>query len=284
MLEKYRDDKVNQNAIKLRRLIKGYRDNLKEINQEINNIYAEYLEDGELKIGKVKRLALIRDIKQQLISISKDLGKDELKIVSETLEETTKDAMLKTAYFTELGIDSITSLRVVNDKIVKSILEKEINGLVFSDRIWKNKEKLVNRVVRDVDKALIQGTDIKKLSKQIKKDFGVSAYESLRLIQTETGRVISQAQNEYYVENKELLQETMYVVTLDDKTSKICAELEGTYPTGSCPIPILDSHPKCRCVTVPIVNGWTPKTRFDNEKKERVPFVSFEEWQKQRNI
>ena len=286
LIEEYNKGKIESNGKKLNGLLRNYKKNLKEIQKEIDSIYAQNLNDGKLEITAKRRIFALRELKTQLENIASDLGKEENELVNKILNDTAKESMLKTAYFTELGLNDVTSLTVVNDTIVKKILMTEIQGLVFGDRIDKNKDKLVDRVIIDVNRALIQGTDIKTLAKEIQKDFNISANESLRLIQTETARVMSEAQNEYYKENKQVIQKTRYTVTLDDKTSRICQDLEAgnDYITGECPIPVLDSHPRCRCVIVPVLEGWTPKTRWDNEKKQRVAYLTYSEWKKQRNI
>ena len=283
LIQQYRDKQITKNENKMTDLIRNYNKNLKEIQKEIESIYGWYTLDGELSISKANRLKALADIEKQLITISKDLGIQEETTVKKALEEATKEAIKTAAYCVEIGINVSTSLAILNDTVTKSILTKTIDGKTFSDRIWLNKEKLVARLNRDIDKALIQGWDIRKISKQISRDFGVSKYESMRLIQSETARVMSEAHEEYYKENKEIIPKMRYVVTLDDKTSNICQALEGEYETGQCPIPVLDSHPKCRCVTVGVVSDWTPKWRLDNETKEVIPDVSYKEWQKLRS-
>lgn len=131
------------------------------------------------------------------------------------------------------------------------------DGSSFSDRIWSNKDKLVNKLHTELSQSMIRGSDPKKAIHNLAQAMDVSRNQAGRLIMTESAAIASSAQkhcfNELGVEQYEIL------ATLDTHTSEICRDMDGKvfdmkdYEVGVTAPPF---HPHCRTTTVPY---------FDNE-------------------
>ena len=73
------------------------------------------------------------------------------------------------------------------------------------------------------------------------------------ITRTAVNHVANQARQEYAVENKDIVDDELYVATLDGRTTRICASLDGErFPIGEGPIPPI--HFNCRSVRVLILD------------------------------
>ncbi len=140
----------------------------------------------------------------------------------------------------------------------------------YSDRIWKNKDWMVNKLYESLGQAIYDGKDVGKLAKEMSNIFGSSAYQSQRLINNELSRIIFNAQDQIYKDSDVVGGEIMFVATLDDRTTELCQGLDGTVfkLTDRYPKIPTETHINCRSTYVPVVKGWNPKVRRDQEAKE----------------
>lgn len=266
-------------------ILQAYKRSLDDVKGEIAKIYMEYTVDGELKIGKQQRLAVLKELEKKLVSQAKELGAKDVEVTSNILEDSYKDAYYKTAYTIDTGVKTGIDFSMLKPESVKAAVNMPVESIMFSDRIWKNKELLVNRVKRDVEQAIIQGKSVEKLARQIKNTFGSSAYESQRLISNEVARCMSQAQDEIY-KNSDVVEQIQFCSTLDAKTSNICQDLDGnTYDkTDNYPTIPDDTHVGCRSCYVPVIKNYQPSTRRDNSTSDTIPYKTYSEWSKDKGI
>ena len=72
------------------------------------------------------------------------------------------------------------------------------------------------------------------------------------ITRTAVNGIANHAKRLYYMENKDLFTEELYVATLDSRTTHICMSLDGNkYPIGKGPIPPV--HFQCRSMRVAVV-------------------------------
>lgn len=264
-------------------ILQAYKRALDEVREDIAKIYVKYAVDGVLSISKHQRYTILKQLEKKLLQQAKEIGYIDLDHTTKILEDVFKESYYKTAFIIDKGVETTIDFAILKPEFIKAAIEVPIEGKMFSDRIWDNKSKLVQRVRKSVEKAMIQGTSIDKLARDIKNDFGSSAYESKRLIHTEVARCQSQAQDEIY-KNNDLVKRAMYDATLDDQTSEICQELDGQIFDANSDYPKPPQHPNCRSAIVPVVEGWNPTRKRDNESKEIINYSSYEDWKKSRNI
>lgn len=155
------------------------------------------------------------------------------------------------------GTGAGANLAKLNTKTVDTIVKKPWaqDGKNFSDRIWTNKEKLVNSLHTGLTQSIIRGTEPKQAIKNLADTMAVGKAQAGRLVMTESAAIASAAQkdclNDLGVEKYQIL------ATLDDRTSQICQDLDGEvfdmkdYEVGVTAPPF---HPNCRTTTVPYFN------------------------------
>lgn len=288
-IRKIRDDMDKKADKKMNIILREYKKSLKNIQNEMSKIYMEYSDDRELKVNKKQRYSILMQLDKKLIEELKNLGAVDVKETTIILEEVYSESYYRTAFEIDRGLNVILDFPILKKEFIKSAINLPIKGKMFSDRIWDNKNKLVNKVRKSVKSAVIEGVPIDKLAREIKKEFGTSAYESKRLIYNEVARCVSQAQDEIY-ENNDAVVEVMFDATLDDKTSDICQSLDGTrYSKGSQPSIPEDTHVGCRSCIIPVVENWNPSRKRENMKgddgeKYIINYKDYRSWIESRGI
>jgi SPP1 gp7 family putative phage head morphogenesis protein len=107
--------------------------------------------------------------------------------------------------------------------------------------------KTTDQIVRD-----IRGTKSQNFKDGIIKR-GQTSVE--RLVRTATNHVSNSSREEFFKRNKNIVKGMQWVATLDTRTCKRCAALDGkVYPIGAKKKPGMPLHINCRCT-------WTPVTK-----------------------
>jgi SPP1 gp7 family putative phage head morphogenesis protein len=80
----------------------------------------------------------------------------------------------------------------------------------------------------------------------------ITRRQAVAVTRTAVNGIANHAKRLYYVENKDLFTEEMYVATLDSRTTHICMSLDGNrYEIGKGPIPPV--HFQCRSMRVAVL-------------------------------
>ncbi|MDQ1003973.1 SPP1 gp7 family putative phage head morphogenesis protein [Neobacillus niacini] len=261
---------------------------LKTVQKDINNLLMGYMVDGQLQVSKKDRYKLLKQLDKTLLKQAKVMGNKDIEVTTKILNDTAVESYYRTNYLLEAGLDNPLKISKLKENQIKALVNTPIKEEMFGDRIWKNKEKLVKQVRHSVEQALIKGTDPKKLAREVKRIFGVTAYESQRLINNEVARVTRQAQDIAY--EQQGVKKVMFDATLDKKTSKFCREHDGkVYNFGDHPKIPEETHVQCRSDIIPIVDGWTPKKKRENIKNEDgvkpvIDYSNYDDWMKHKGF
>ncbi|SHK42157.1 minor capsid protein [Desulforamulus aeronauticus] len=269
-------------------ILEAYKRALNDVREDIAKLYVKYAVDGALSVSKQQRYTILKQLENKLLQHAKEIGYIDLGHTTKILEDVFSESYYQTAFVIDKGIETAINFAILKPEFVKAAIEMPIEEKMFSDRIWDNKSKLVQRVRKSVEKAMIQGTSIDKLARDIKKEFGSSAYESKRLIHTEVARCQSQAQNQIYKDSG-LVKKVMWSATLDKLTNPEDAVLDGKMWDIDEEHPSPPLHPNCRCCLIPVVPGWTPTKRRENikdssGKKPIIDYQDYNSWKQSKNI
>lgn len=123
----------------------------------------------------------------------------------------------------ELGIGD--SFLAIDDALMRdTIFTKWVNDENFSDRIWANKEKLLNHLQTRYRDGLARGDNYNKLVKEILDRFDVAANDAKRLVWTEANFVYNQSHVQAY-RNAGVVRYRLSAIR-DSKTSQICRDMD----------------------------------------------------------
>ncbi|MED3691297.1 minor capsid protein [Peribacillus butanolivorans] len=271
----------------INKLLIVFKSSMKKSQTEIDSLLLRYTVDGKLNVPLTKRAKILRQITKSLKAEAKIMGNKEIEITTKILNEAVFESYYRTGFLIEAGLEKAIKLNPLKENEIKAIVNTPIKEEMFSSRIWKNKEKLVKQVRFSVQQAMMHGTDPRKLSREVKRIFNVTAFESRRLINNEISRVTRQAQDQVY-EQSGRVKEVMFDATLDKKTSKYCREHDGVkYKFGEHPRIPEDTHVQCRSDIIPIIDGWKPRVKKENMKNEDgvkpiVDYSNYKAWMKEK--
>lgn len=239
----------------------------------VSAVLVEHLDDS----GKVTLSdSLIAQIEDEVATIFSDVAEGENQFANEVLEHGYLTAHDETSKL--LGLSA--NWNILRDEFVKAALDTPIDGTNFSERIWNNCDDLAQRIYNDVLDCIRTGKRPREIARAIRDDFGGSNYQAVRLVSTELARVTATAQLDVY-HNSGVVEKVRFLATLEKNTCDICAGYDGNlYDLDS--VPAIPVHPCCRCCHVPVIDGYKPSKRADNETKETIDYLTYAEWKAQK--
>jgi hypothetical protein len=82
------------------------------------------------------------------------------------------------------------------------------------------------------------------------------------------------------------VEQVMWSATLDMVTCPECGDLDGKFWGINEDHPEPPLHPNCRCClcNVPPIENWSPSLRRDNETHEIIPYQTYNEWKRTRQL
>ena len=137
---------------------------------------------------------------------------------------------------------------------LKQILMSDWSGAVWSDRLWKDREIVGKKLAEILEKGIVQGTSLQKMTRDLRQVTGQSFNNAFRLIRTETSHIDGQVTLEGYKQasNELGLQYYEYDAFLDTRTSSFCRELDGKrfkIEDAEVGVNYPPRHPNCRSTT-----------------------------------
>lgn len=197
-------------------------------------------------------------------------------------QETIYTAYHYAAYNLSKGTGVAPVFAQLNDRTINRILATKFYGKNYSDRIWKNGDRLTKAIKAELATAVASGQSQTKTARMMRDKYNVTRYEASRLIRTETNHFNTLGSIENY--KSVGLEQFVYVATLDSRTSSICQSLDGQrFPvddTANYP----PKHPNCRSTTRAYLGKeYEPDKRImrnpETGKNRYIPNMSYEQWQ-----
>jgi len=262
---------------KIKKILGKYKNAQNQTLNDVNAVIVRYLDDNGNIVYSQKLLEELRD---SIVNGVQGLSDEETKIVSDFLKSSYETAYVNTASaISAMGIKK--DFNIKRKEFIDAAVNAPVDGLRFSERIWNNTNKLANRIHNDVVNCVQTGQRPNEIARQIKKDFGSTSYQASRLVNTELARVVNTAQMDVYKESG-VVEKVRWDATLESNTCDDCIDLDGKlFDLDNAP-PL--QHPGCRCCLIPIVDGYTPSQRADNEDKERyIDYMTYSEWEGAKN-
>lgn len=244
-------------------------------------IWIKELENASARVHISRLEALKLQIQNEIESLYGTRDKQ----MQDYLVQNYGDTYYHTAYEIQKGIGLGSSVYSLDTNKVNQIIHKPwaVDGKNFSERIWEDKNKLINTLHNKLTQSFIRGSSPYRIVSDIAKEFNVKKSIAGRLVMTESAAYSSKAQERCY---KDLgIDQYEIVATLDRNTSSICQEMDGKvfsmkeYEVGVTANPF---HPNCRTVTAPYFADDTNSMRAMRNKDGKIEYVSadmkYKEW------
>ena len=216
----------------------------------INGTWVKQLENASARFH-ISRLEALKLQTQQSIEV---LFGNQLDSIDSTMRDVYKSGYYRTAFEIQKGVGVGWNFSTLDEKQISKVINKPwaADGKNFSERIWGNRQKLVNELNTTLTQNIILGKDPQKAIDDIAKKMNTSKVNAGRLVMTEEAFFSSAAQKDCFAE----LDVEMYeiVATLDSHTSEICREMDGkVFPMSQWEVGVTAPpfHVWCRTTTVP---------------------------------
>ncbi len=199
-------------------------------------------------------ISRLESLKLQVQQSLETMFGNQLDSVDGTIRNIYKDSYYWTAYEIQKGVGVGWDFASIDNRKIEKVVKKPWapDGKNFSERIWGNRQKLVNELHTELSRNIITGEDPQKAIRAIARKMKTSKTNAGRLVMTESAFFAAAAQKECY---RELDVEYFEIVaTLDSYTSEICREMDGKhfpmsqYEAGITAPPF---HVNCRSCTCP---------------------------------
>lgn len=124
------------------------------------------------------------------------------------------------------------------------------DGQSWSNRIWKNTERLQAALNEGLIESVVAGVNPDKLKNRLMEEFNVSYNRADALVRTEMAHIQTTAAEQRYKDAG--IKKVQIWAKEDERLCKVCGKLHEQifYLGDKIPIP---AHTKCRCCIVPVI-------------------------------
>ena len=216
----------------------------------ISDAWTKQLENASARFH-ISRLEALKLQTQQTVEV---LFGNQLDTIDSAMRDVYKSGYYHTAYEIQKGSGVGWDFSTLDDKKINKVISKPwaADGKNFSERIWRNRQKLVNELHNTLTQNIILGKSPQKSIDEITKKMNTSRASAGRLIMTEQAFFSAAAQKDCFVELD--VEQFEIVATLDSRTSEICRGMDGKhFPMSEWKIGVTAPpfHVNCRSTTVP---------------------------------
>gem|GEM_PF-1071971 len=171
--------------------------------------------------------------------------------VTQLLSDTYTDTYYRAAYDMQMGVGMGSTLEMLSPGAVAKAVSYPWSGADYSKRIWDNADRMTSTLQATITQGLIQGKDIRQMTKAITDATGASVYNAERLVRTETAYAVESAELKSYADDG--ITQYEILAALDERTCKICGGHDGeVHDTDKAVVAknYPPYHARCRCTTI----------------------------------
>lgn len=266
--------------------LKEFKWTLAEYTQKAKSgAWKKELENASARIHIQRLEALQLQVKNSI----ETLRNKENEMLEDYLIKNYEDTYYHSLYEISKGLNLKTSFATLDKNKINQVIGKPwlSDGKTFSDRIWQDKEQLINTLRTKITQSFITGSTldeaVEDISKFVSDKIKNKEYVARRLLETESAAYASKAQIEAFksidVEKYEI------VATLDLHTSEICQEMDGkvfNISDQEIGVTVPPFHSHCRTVIAPYFNDESTRaSRDENGEYKEVKYMNYKEWKDQ---
>lgn len=255
------------------------------IQKAKSGAWKKELENASARIHIRRLEALQLQVKNSI----ETLRNKENEMLEDYLIKNYEDTYYHSLYEISKGLNLKTSFATLDRNKINQVIGKPwlSDGKTFSDRIWQDKEQLINTLRTKITQSFITGSTldeaVEDISKFVSDKIKNKEYVARRLLETESAAYASKAQIEAFksidVEKYEI------VATLDLHTSEICQEMDGkvfNISDQEIGVTVPPFHSHCRTVIAPYFDDEPARaSRDENGEYKEVKYMNYKEWKDQ---
>lgn len=251
----------------------------------VSGAWMQQLENASARYH-ISRLEALKIQNQQSLEV---LFGNQLDSIDSAMRDIYKSGYYKTAFELQKGVGIGWDFATLDEKQTSKVINKPwaADGKNFSERIWGNRQKLVNELNNTLTQNIILGKDPQKAIDEIARKMNTSKVNAGRLVMTEEAFFSSAAQKDCFSELD--VEQFEIVATLDSHTSEICQDMDGKhFPMSQWEVGVTAPpfHVWCRSTTVPYFEDdfdsvGERAARGEDGKTYHVPAdMNYKDWKK----
>lgn len=229
--------------------------------------------------SRISRLdSLMFEIDASLRSLAR-LSEDKLK---DHLGDVFDESYFRTLFDIQ-NVSKYAPVMPVAERELADLMEYPWSGANFSERIWKNTDKLKDDLKQTLIQKMVQGSDIRSVSADIGLRMEAAYFRAEALVRTETAYFMGEAVAKGYEDDG--IAEYEILATLDTRTSEICQKQDGKkYKLDDRAVGVNypPFHVRCRTDSVPFFDDLEMLQRAARDKDGKTILVpgdmKYEDW------
>lgn len=221
-----------------------------------NELYQTTTKEGRKLYSLRRNVSRLDYLKMQIENALEVLYMKENEAFTSKLSSTYEDTYMRSIFDTQQATAVFQPFNSLNNSIIEKAVQQKWLGENYSDRIWSDKNKLLDTLNKTFLQDVAIGKNPKAIASDIKKATGVKYSNCERLARTEFNNIANQATYSSYLQT-ENLDKYKYVATLDFRTSEICQNLSGKVflvKEAEIGVNYPPAHSRCRSTTIPYLD------------------------------
>ena len=234
--EKFLEDIYKSSEEGLKEVYKEQEENKENILKEIAMILLSYtIVDNVLNLNNKQKNTLYKGLSSKILNMFSNETKETTKKVDSILSKVAKDNL------ESYGIKS-------HQQEVLDIINRNLDGKHYSDRIWDNENDVSKRLHKEVKNFLDGKVNANQIKSHIEKQFDANKYNVSRLVDTEIARVESDITEKYFRDYG--IKKVKYNACLCNTCDRCMNDHEKIFDVDDPNRPRLPRHPQCKCFYV----------------------------------
>ncbi|GLC87502.1 minor capsid protein [Lysinibacillus piscis] len=244
--------------------------------------YEKAIKQIDKDLRTAKHTERLDKLKAKLLVEIDRLFEYEEALTKETLLQVYEDGFYRSAYNVQQALGYGTGAIFIAPQAAEVAIGIAWSGKNYSERIWQHRDVLAKKTEQILTKGTILGQSNAQMAKRLAEEMDNTFANAARLVRTETNYIHNQASKQSYEALG--LEQYQFLATLDLRTSKICASLDGQkfyLKDAQAGINYPPMHPNCRSTTIPVAEYDAEEVRLAklNGTYYEVPAtMTYEEW------
>lgn len=276
-----------------------YAETSEEVTRDLINLLTKYGNGKDIAYGDLVKYNRLKEIRSYLVTKLSPFYSNLNNIMITDLIELFRDNFLSEMFILEsASMVNFFNSTFINDEMINIAVMHKIKGLTLSDRLIRNKNKVVNGTVQTLSKGLLLGKSIDKISKDLSMLYYQDRNKSKRIAITETHRIQETATYKADMKAKDMgiKFKRQWISTMDRRTRDTHQYLDGQLedeegyfnsPSGArAKMPggfgVAREDIRCRCSTVAVFEDLKYTTRYDQLNKEYIEYKTYHKWKESK--
>jgi len=179
-------------AKKEKGIIKDYKETLAELRNLMAATYAKYEVAGVLLFSEMAKYNRAAKLDKEIQSVLNELGKKNAKSTRDIMKLVYTESFDRTKNLVQIATDRKIP-GIIKDEVLEQALENPVKGLKLSRTLEKNRVNIIYTVQQTVEQGLKNGESYGQMTKRLKESLENDAPKALRIVRTETHRVMEHA-------------------------------------------------------------------------------------------